>query len=442
MSLTNYVDITIKQDSVGLARKGFGVPAIVSHTADWVERARYYNRASEVLADSAGFSTTSPEYLSAVAFGKQVPKVKQFMIVRAGVDVTAIYRLTPIAAVANQAYTVGCTGDGVVAEEVTHTSVGSPTVATICTGLFGQINTVTGKNFTAVDNTTHVTVTADSANDWFALEIDPNLIKVEQLHADPGMVAALNAIALEDSGWYMPTTHFNSNAYVLAVALWVATQKKAYLPEVSESDAINTAAGNSDTLDDLATLNYGRVGGVYSPRPGEFLSASWMGRCLPEDPGSITWNLKTLVGPSASKLNATQRANLIARSANFYEVVTDDASAMTPGTTADGDYIDIQRGIDWWDDDLSKSVVEVLLAAGKVDMDAAGIIVMGSAVLASGNRAVTQKILKADPAPALELPDDEDITPADRAARILRGVLISGEFRHAIHKLFVTASIS
>lgn len=439
MGLSNYVDITIKQDSVGLARRGFGVPAIISHSASWVEFTRVYKKASEVLAD---FASSSPEYLTAVALFKQTPKPKTIIIARAASNVTAIYRLTPITAVANQAYIVGCSGEGVTSETVTHTSVASPTIATICTGLAGVINAVTGKNFTAVATATYVDITSNAANDWFALATDPNLLKTEQTHADPGMVVDLTAIQLANSGWYVPLTHFNSNAYVLAVSGWVETQKKIYLFDVAESDAVNTPAGNSDTLDDISASNSGRSSGSWHPRPADFITASWAGRCLPEDPGGITWNSKQVVGPTPSELSSTQRANLKARSANFYEEVLDGVSIMTEGTTADGDFIDIQRGMDWWDDDLGKSLFELQLAAGKIGMDDPGIITVGSAMLASGDRAVTQKILKADPAPAVSLPLAEDITPADRAARILRDLQISGEFRGAIHKMYVTASIS
>jgi hypothetical protein len=339
-------------------------------------------------------------------------------------------------------YRVSCAGEGVTAGDADYTSDASALVAEITAGLTSAINGITGKNFTAVDNTTHVTITGDAAADWFSLEVnDPTIMKIEQEHADPGVATDLAAISVEDDEWYCLLTNFNSNAYVLAAVAWIEAQKKIYVFDVNESDAITTTAGNSDTLDDIATANRARTGGVYHPSPVDMNAAAWAGRCLPEEPGSITWKFKTLSGPAAVSLTSTQRANLIARSANFYESVA-GVDIMSEGTTADGDFLDVQRSLDWLDDDLSKTVFENMAAGGKVPFTDPGVAVVTSAISASLQRAVDRQILAADPAPLVVAPKVADVSAANKTARTLPDVQFSGTLAGAIHKTVITGVVS
>lgn len=439
MTLSNHVALTISQDTVGVPRAGFGIPLILSHKAGSGARVAAYSTLLEVA--TAGFATTSPEYLAAQALFSQTPKPKTIKIGRGDLQPTQVYRITPTA-VDSTLYEIAAAGEGVTAETVDFTSDGTATVAEITAGLFAALNTVTGKNFTAVDDTTHITVTGDAAADWFSLEaLDPTILKMEQLHADPGVATDLAAIEVEDSDWYCLLTNFNSNAYVLAAIAWIEAVKKIYVFDVNESEAITTAAGNSDTLDDIATSNRARTGGSYHPSPLAMFSAGWAGRCLPEEPGAITWKFKTLSGPAPVVLTTTQRANLVARSANFYQEVAGLAITQE-GTTADGDFIDMQRSLDWLDDDLSKTVFENMAAGGKVPYTSQGIRVITSAISASLQRAVDRGILAADPAPLVTAPDIADITAANKTARNLPDVQFSGTLAGAIHKVTITGVVS
>jgi len=315
--------------------------------------------------------------------------------------------------------------------------------AEITAGLEPLLNAVVGKNFTASDDTTHLTITADAPGNWFSLELgDPAVDgKIEQLHADPGVATDLSAIQDVDDSWYALVTLYNSNAYVLAAAAWVNARKKIYVFDVNENDAILTTVGNSDTLDDIATLGYGRVAGIYHPDPSEFNAAAWLGRCLPTEVGSITWKFKTLQGVSPVVLTTTHRTNLTARNANFYETVA-GKRIMSEGTTADGDFIDVQRGIDWLEDDMSKAVFEVLSGAEKIPFTDPGVAVVQAEVLASLTRAVNRTILAEDPEPVVTVPLVADVTAADKSSRTLPDVKFSGTLAGAIHKTIISGVVS
>lgn len=83
MSLGDLVTITVTTTGAGVTRAGYGVPLILSYTANSVfgtDTVRTYERLSDVDDD---FATNSPEYLAASAIFAQSPKVQQIMIGKA-----------------------------------------------------------------------------------------------------------------------------------------------------------------------------------------------------------------------------------------------------------------------------------------------------------------------------------------------------------------------
>ncbi len=317
------------------------------------------------------------------------------------------------------------------------------------------LNAVTGKNYTAsqtagAGDTDTLTITATAAGDWFSIEIDdPTLwTSVAQTHADPGVATDLAAIALEDDDWYALYTLYNSNAVVLAAAAWIETQKKVYGSDVNEVAAITTATGNSDTLDDLHTAAYARTSGFYHHRPDQMPFARLLGRCLPLDPGSETWALKTCAGLDPTALTSTHTGNLDSRAAIYYYTLG-GVNVTKNGTTASEEYIDIIRGRDWLEDDMQKGVFNALIAEDKVSFTDGGIAKVVSEVRASLERAVARGILSPDalsdtnPNPyAVSFPAASEVSDADKAARRLTGITFEAKYAGAIHAVDATGKIS
>lgn len=437
MTITNHISISIANNSLGLARQGFGIAGIISHTAAWAERVRSYNSLAGVAADFP--LTNSPEYLSAQALFSQEIKPKVIKILRASLAPTQRYQWTPTAA-NSTLYKIVASGPGITETECDYTSDASATVAEICAGMETLLSAVVGNNYTVTDNTTSLTITGDAAGDWFSLEPgNLTLQEIEQDHADPGIATDLAAIALEDNDFYCLLTNYNSNAMVLAADAWCQTQRKIYLFDVNETAALNTSVGNSDTLDDVATLERARTPGIFHPSPKVMNAAAWAGKCLPKRVGSLTWDLQNLSGVPVFSLTATQRANLVARSANFYEYI--GKGWMVNGTTADGDWIDVQRGLDWIEEDMSKRVFEVLAGNDKIPFTGPGIALIQNTMMATLDEAVSRGILASSPAPVVSVPEVADISAANKTARILPDMNFSGTLAGAVHKVEMTGTV-
>lgn len=539
-TLSEHVSLTITQDTVGIARAGFGVPLILSCNATFPERVRFYGDLASVADD--GFATTSPEYLAARAAFSQSPHPEQIAIGRAVGKPTQAYQINISSVAEGATYTVYAAGDGATSTTVSYTTLADLTftadnttelftstahgmstgdgpyrvsnsggalpsglsvdtdywiIADVANGVADPVNTfqlatskanalagtelliaddgtgtqtlrrnqndvivaqlvqglnaVVGKNFTAVQTvgageTDYLTVTGDAAGEWFSLEVGSvSLMKVAQTHAEPATTLAtdLDAIQLENGDWYALVTLYNSDAYVKAAAAWVeaADAPKLYAADVSDSETATLAAGGGDLADDLHTLAYARTFVCYHPSPADMFGAAWCGRVLPLQPGSETWKFKTLSGVDPVATNSTQRVNLRAKKANTVQTVA-GRNITWEGTTADGDFIDVQRGLDWLEDDMTKAVFGALAGADKIPMTNAGIAVVEAEVKGSLRRAVNMGILDTLEKDAVTVPKVSDISSANRALRLLPDVKFKCRLAGAIHKVQIAGVVS
>lgn len=443
MALSEHVLLTITEDSVGVARAGFGVPLILAYNVPvgFTERVRTYTDFADLIVDFP--ATDDPTYIAAQQMFAQDPHPTQVKVGRGALPPTKRYTLSVVTVRDSHDYQVTVRGEGFDEETVTYTSDASATDAEIAAGLVSAINAVVGNNYVAAGATSPFTVTADAAADYFTIEVlDPTDLSIAENHADPGVATDLAAILLADSDWYGLHTMFNSDAYVKAAAAFIESNKKLYVFDVNETEAItDTADGTQGTLDDIAALSYSRVAGCYHPRSHEMLAAAMYGRTLPLEPGSETWAYKTLSGVTAATLTSTHRTNLDARNATYYK--TEAGIDITwQGKTSDGDYIDITRGLDWLEDDMTKSVFEVLAGLDKVPFTDAGVALIEAEVRGSLRRAVQRTILSDDPAPTVTVPRVADVSTTDKAARRLPDVKFSATLAGAIHKVVINGVVS
>ncbi len=443
-SISNYVDLTISVNTVGLARAGFGVPLILSATASWVERVRYYNDLAGVAADFP--VTTSAEYRAAQVIFSQSPAPKKIAIGRSALKPTMSYELSAITPTSNvsYAYKVNVKGKGFADTTVTFTSDASPTDAEYAAGMVAALNGVASKNYTASGSASPITISGNAAGDWFSIEVvDVNTQKVTMVHADPGVATDLTAINLEQSDWYALYTLYNSKAYAQAAADWVESNRKIYLSDSCDTNSILTAAGNGEWLDTIKTNAYTRTGGVYHPSPAAMLGAGLLGRCLPKDPGSVIFHAKSLNNVPPVVLTATHRTNLTDRRAGCYETAAPGLNLSFEGKVGSSvmGYLDVRRDLDWVEDDMTKSVLEVLAANDKVPMNDIGITLFESAVRASLQRAMTLGIFNKRK-PNVTVPKAADISSGNKAARILPDIKWSEVLANATHKVIVNGTVT
>lgn len=439
MTMSDHVSLTISQDSVGVSRAGFGVPLVLSHNAAFAARVEYVTSLADLVA--LGFATSSPEYLACSALLAQNPHPSRIAIGRAALKPTQKYEWTPVAK-NTHIYILNVKGQGVTAEAVDITSDASATIAEICTAMTAALNAVVGKNYTAVDGVTKITITGTAAGDWFSIgQEDITDGKIEQTHVDPGVATDLAAIVLAENDWYCLLTLYNSSALVQAAAAWIETQKKIYIVDIADSEAVTTVVTTSDLMDDLHTSALERTSAWFHPEPAEMLAAAVAGRCLPKDPGSVTFKFKTLSGVDPVALTTTHLTNMRAKKGNSYQTVG-GVNITLEGYRADGDFLDATRDLDWLENDMQIRVFGTLAGADKIPYTDPGIAVIQADVEASLDYAVTKGVLAESPAPTVEVPAAASVAAVDKAARLLTDVKFTGTLAGAIHKVTINGTVS
>ncbi len=536
MALSDFIQIQISIDSIGIARAGFGIPLIPSANATFPERVRFY---ADIDAVAADWAAGTPERLAATNMFDQDNKPVLIAIGRCALKPTLQYT-TVVATLANSThYQARLRGPGVTDTTVNITSGSSATLASVTDQIVTAVNAVVGKNFTATftplvfaDDTftaattdictdvahglltgdgpfqltssgtlpaglspatdywiirldadtfkfttslafalagtpvvdisgtgsgTHTIsdtvntvspaigfhTTGNTAGAWFALEVLdssglPTSNAVAMLsnaitHADPGVATDYDAIAAESSAWYALYTLYNSKACILGTAAWTEGQPRIYVADTCDSACITTIAGNGDVMDTAKGLSYSRTLIEYHPSQYDFLGAALEGQVLPLDPGSETWAFKSnLSGVRGVNLTATHRVNLRAKNGNTYEPQTPDVTWTWDGKSADGEFIDTIRGLDFLRDDVTKSIATVLANNPKVPYTDGGVVTLANELEGAFARAVAAGILSDNPAPQFVVPRVATQSSANRRARKFAGLKGSGTLAGAV----------
>lgn len=436
MSLDDIVQVNISTQTTAVSQAGFGTPLIAAFHNHFPERVRSYTSLAGLVAD--GFSTTEAAYLAAQAILSQTPKLPRFKVGRRALAHTQILRITPSlpSVLGVTVYTVTINGVAFA-----FTSDATPTVAEVTAGLTTLIN-AGSEPMTAVDATTHVTLTADVAGAVNRVELSTStgkLLTRQDLTVDPGIATDLSAIDAEDPDWYGLIIDNQSKAEIVAAAAWAEARIKLFGATTADADVLVTGSG--DLASSLKASGYARTYLLWASKPHDYGAAGWMGRLFPLDPGSATWKFKSLAGVAVDTYTDAQRTQLRAKNANWYESVG-GVGITQEGWTPAGEFIDVTHGVDWLRARLQERIYSRLVNLDKVPYTNAGASLIESEIRAQLNEGIGNNFLAADPEPTVSVPDVATVSPIDKAARLLPDVTFAATLAGAIHKVVINGVVS
>lgn len=440
MGLESIVNVNISTKSAGVARAGFGVPAVLGYHTVFPERFRVYTKTEDMVAD--GFPASGAIVRAVGAILSQQPKVQRVIVGRRDGKPTTKHALTPTA-VALAKYVV--TVDG---KEATFTAGAGATLSQVVQGLVAAINGVVGIATTAAavggaGTETGLTLTAKTAGDVYSLELATTLgakLSVEETTAEAGIAADIAALALASGDWYGLVLVSQGKAEVLAAAAVIETMRRI-MGVTSMDSGILDAAVEDDLASLLKAAGYARTFLLYSPKAHEYGAAGWMGNRLPGQPGGSTWKFKTLRAVSVYSLTASQEAAATAKNCNLFTSVG-GVSITSEGVTSSGEFIDVTHGVDWLQAQIQEGVFSLLVNSDKLPFTDGGVALVENVIRGCLTRAVSAQLLAEDPAPTVTVPRVADVPQPDRAARHLPDVRFEGVLAGAVHSLTINGTIS
>jgi hypothetical protein len=436
LPISDIVNVAITSESSHVTQEGFGVPLVLSPTPAWVERTRSYTDLAGMVID--GFGTTSPEYkMVAELFSQKIRPVK-VIVGRCANKPTQRFAVTPN--VTNSTgYKLKVNGT-----EVLYTSDASATAAEIIDGLKAAIDLL-GLAITTSNQgpNTFLRIVANTAGAFFSVEpSELGKLEVVQDHADPGLAADLAAIKLENNDWYDVKHLFNSKLCIEAIAGYIEANGKIFIAQTQDTTVATTAkAGTDDVAESLQASAYARTALIFHPKTDAFADGGWAGRCLPLQPGSETWKFKTLAGVPAVTLTSTQRANLKAKSCNFYETVG-GVNITEEGVVSAGEFIDVIRFRDWLVARMQERIFGTLTSVNKVPYTNKGVATITADVRAQLQEGVDAGGLSDDPAPTAQGPKVQNVSNADKVGRVLNNVKFDAVLAGAIHAVNLSGTVA
>lgn len=261
---------------------------------------------------------------------------------------------------------------------------------------------------------------------------------------DADIATSLTAVKEESDDWYALILLDRTESEVLGAAAWIESERKIFMTATADTDAIDGTGG--DIIDQLEALSRARTGVLWNANAAtSYVEAAWLGRCLPLDPGSLTWKFKTLSGVVADALTTGNINNITAKSGNYYTTIG-GVDITAEGTMANGEFIDIVRFTDFLQARIEENVYSVLVNQEKIPYTQKGIAQVESPLRAAlqegvrvGGLASPDGVL---PAFTISAPDILTVPTADKIARVLKDLKFTAYLAGAIHNVEIDGVLS
>jgi len=199
------------------------------------------------------------------------------------------------------------------------------------------------------------------------------------------------------------------------------------------------ASNSTDILSLLKAKNLDRSIGLFSGDALNHPEMGWLGDNLPKDPGSITWSDKQIKGIIADDLSDDKKDAIHAKNGNTFTPVG-GVDITEFGTVASGEYFDVIRGNDWVTARIQERMFATKINAPKIPYTDKGIAVFENDLNSVLEEAVVRTIY--NEGYTIEVPLAADADPADKAARIIRGIKWKSSLQGAIHKAEVDGTVT
>ena len=251
------------------------------------------------------------------------------------------------------------------------------------------------------------------------------------------ILADLNDV---DSDFYAIGCISTAVQNVTSIASYAEATERLFFTRSADS-AFLTAPDTTSIGYTLSQLGLDRTVVCYhSLAASQYLDAAIAGRQLPENPGSVDWDLIRLSLVTPDALTSAQISAIESTDSNYFRTIA-GANYFRNGTVASGEWIDIIRGTDWLKARMQERIFTTLANAPKVPYTNRGIGLIEADVRAQLDDGVAQGLLAADPAYEVTVPDALTVPAADKANRVLRNVTFTATYAGAIHKVEIQGTI-
>jgi hypothetical protein len=434
MPLSDIVLISIGVTGNQPTQQGFGVPLIASYHTVYPNRVRSYSSLAGVAAD---FASTTPTYKAASALFSQSPRPPIVKVGRRALAFTQGFTLTCLQATTGVVYSFSIAGHA-----LTYTvPSGSPTTTTVATAITSLITALSVSGLTATSSGAVITIAATAGLLFDCLPDTVNMSFADTT-ADPGIATDLAAIVAEDPAWYLLLLDSQGDAEIEAAAAYAQAESPSIFFLYNTSDSACATSSSGDVMSTLKTDAYTKCAGLFSQTQLlSYSAAAWAGEMLPTQPGSENWAFKTLAGVPADNLTTAQIHYVEGKNASVYTTLA-GINFTQFAKVPSGEWIDVERGLDWLSSTMSTDLLGLLLNNSKVPFTDPGISLIQSTISGRLQNAVDVGLLAANPKYVVTVPTAASVSPTDKGNRNLPNVTFTATLAGAINSVQVLGTVN
>ena len=440
-NIDRIVSVQIALNTTGISKEGFSTLLIVGATTKVLPRVSTYTSSVQMIDD--GFKADDPLYLMASDFFSQIPHPNVLKVGRRQVDEVSvtvknvkaeggIYKLAVKTASGETEYTYEVqNGDG---------------SAEILEGL--ETAMASDPTLTATYANDALTLTNITAGTAFSIIADSDLTVTDASPVET-IAETMSACVAYDPDFYGVAMASRTDADILAMAQWAEANEKLFGTCVSGS-AVLDGSDNTDIASQLMLNNYYRTFSFYHEDTADYPEVGVMSRCFTAVPGSETWANKKLAGVKVDPLTETQFIVLRNKNVNTFERFRNMSLTQT-GKVSAGEWIDVIRFRDWLAEEIKVNVLNVIVNNEKVPYTDPGIAIIEGAI----RQSLRQGQVNGGIAPVeydedgnknlgytVEVPLASNISPNQKASRILTDVKFTARLSGAIHVVEIRGSLT
>lgn len=442
MSIVNsIVSVSVQRNSVFPSRAGFGVPAFIAYHTLWPQRVRQFesNAAVQAAVLAGGGTASHPIAIAAaLAFGQSTTP-KKFVVGKRALAYTQTVTLTVVEATEGYVYDFDIVDSAGVTHNILYTVLAAATTATVATALELLIEAVADITSSSAAAVITCVTTAGKLVNYSRLPARTAMLYADTT-TDPGIATDLTAIELATATsvgieWYGFSLDSCSKAEFAAASTWVQSRKQVFAGRQTNSE-VSDPGDTDDAFSAAVTASKDRMIMLFAKGSShDYRDLALLATCLPEEPGSYTTALKSLVGITTDVLTDEERSAVLAKRGTVYEAgagVNVTFEGMTP---KNGGWFDQVVASDFVAARCREDFYGYLASQKIVSYDQAGIDSTLMVLQARVDKCTKapNKIFSLDVPPLVTPILIEDTEASDRDARRLTGITITARFSGAIH---------
>lgn len=434
VKIDEVVDVVVSLGSPTISTAVFDVPLFVAGHASFTERFRIYTSADGILED---FVQDSPVYNFAVnAFsGKAAPTY-----IYVGRRAISDFVLTPTVQ-DDVDYTVTIQS-GAILKTFTFDSGTGATATSIVAGLTALIDAdldLTGKVTTSGTTTLILTPVGTEP-----LSVSTSANQTMAPTYTETAVTATTAIRAIDSKQFFLSADDHTEVTITALADYATAEKMKYIWSTSDADVQNAAV-----LDDIASqmqdASYPSLGFYAADADTDFPEGGIIGAVASNQAGTYTLEYSTMPSVVVGDYSATERKAMNDKFISYYDTIA-SVNSVFNSRQSDGQFLDTGIFTLWLEARLGEEVFATIKRETdlnrKVSYDRAGKQKIDQAIWAVLNRGLANGSISPDIKPIVRIPDNSEISLADRANRHLPDVVVELLYSNAVHTVKIRAYVS